>query len=46
MKVIRTQTPEIKTISEVNFPEPSSFTLDNGIKVNAFNLGSQYAVQI
>jgi predicted Zn-dependent peptidase len=46
MSLVRTNAPEIKTISEVNFPNPTQYTLDNGIKVNAFNLGSQDAVQI
>lgn len=46
MAVVRTIAPEIKTISEVNFPSPTKFTLDNGITVTSFNLGSQEAVQI
>ncbi len=46
MEFSRTTAPEIKTISEVKFPSPSKYVLDNGIEVNAFNLGSQDAVQI
>lgn len=38
--------PKIKEINEVNFPSPEKFLLDNGIPVNAFNIGSQEVVQI
>lgn len=38
--------PKIKEINEVNFPSPEMFFLDNGIPVNAFNIGSQEVVQI
>ncbi len=46
MNVFRTEAPGIKTISDVHFPTPQEYTLDNGIKVHAFNLGTQDAVQI
>jgi predicted Zn-dependent peptidase len=46
MDFSRVKAPEIKTISEVHFPNPSLVKLDNGIPVHTFNLGSQEAVHI
>lgn len=42
----RTLAPEVITIETVNFPTPVMKTLSNGIKVYAFNLGSQEVVQV
>lgn len=42
----RTIIPSIKEVDQVYFPSPEVFTLDNGIKCHAFNIGTQDVVQI
>jgi predicted Zn-dependent peptidase len=46
MALDRNSIPAIKEIDKIEFPSPTKFTLDNGIEVFAFNIGSQDVVQI